>query len=84
MAHMELPPHVELPPDLPVSEPSRSVFQNRSFVLLWVAQVLTPEDEGFGPLDFDTSRPEFIGRTGSLERPHALSGFEGRGQRGEG
>jgi len=41
MAHMELPPHVELPPDLPVSEPSRSVFQNRSFVLLWVAQVLS-------------------------------------------
>ena len=41
MAHLELPPHVELPPDLPVSEPSRSVFQNRSFVLLWVAQVLS-------------------------------------------
>ncbi len=38
---MELPPHVELPADLPVSEPSRSVFQNRSFVLLWVAQVLS-------------------------------------------
>ncbi|MGZ6213972.1 MAG: MFS transporter [Candidatus Limnocylindria bacterium] len=41
MAHMELPPHVELPPDLAVSEPSRSVFQNRSFVLLWIAQVLS-------------------------------------------
>jgi MFS family permease len=41
MAHLELPPHVELPPDLPVSEPSRSVFQNRSFVLLWVSQVLS-------------------------------------------
>jgi MFS family permease len=41
MAHLELPPHVELPPDLPTSEPSRSVFQNRSFVLLWVAQVLS-------------------------------------------
>ncbi|HTI28879.1 MAG TPA: MFS transporter [Methylomirabilota bacterium] len=41
MTHIELPPHVELPPDLPVSEPSRSVFQNRSFVLLWVAQVLS-------------------------------------------
>ncbi|MGZ6299156.1 MAG: MFS transporter [Candidatus Limnocylindria bacterium] len=38
---MELPPHVELPPDLAVSEPSRSVFQNRSFVLLWIAQVLS-------------------------------------------
>jgi MFS family permease len=41
MAHLELPPHVELPADLPVSGPSRSVFQNRSFVLLWVAQVLS-------------------------------------------
>jgi MFS family permease len=41
MAHLELPPHVDLPVDLPVSEPSRSVFQNRSFVLLWVAQVLS-------------------------------------------
>src|SRR5512132_3254323 len=41
MAHMELPPHVDLPADLRISEPSRSVFQNRSFVLLWVAQVLS-------------------------------------------
>ncbi|MEP7041096.1 MAG: MFS transporter [Chloroflexota bacterium] len=41
MAHLELPPHVDLPADLPVSEPSRSVFQNRSFLLLWVAQVLS-------------------------------------------
>jgi MFS family permease len=41
MAHMELPPHVELPPDLEVSEPSGSVFANRSFVLLWIAQVLS-------------------------------------------
>jgi Major Facilitator Superfamily. len=41
MAHLELPPHVDLPPDLPTSEPSRSVFQNRSFVLLWLAQVLS-------------------------------------------
>ena len=41
MAHVELPPHVDLPADMPVSEPSRSVFQNRSFVLLWVAQVLS-------------------------------------------
>ncbi|HEV8547662.1 MAG TPA: glucoamylase family protein, partial [Polyangiaceae bacterium] len=44
---------------------------------LWVAQVLTPEDEGFGELDYDTSRVAFIGRDGSLDRPHALSGFEG-------
>ena len=41
MAHMELPPHVELPADLEVSEPSGSVFANRSFVLLWIAQVLS-------------------------------------------
>jgi MFS family permease len=41
MAHMELPPHVELPADLPVSEPSGTVFRNRSFVLLWIAQVLS-------------------------------------------
>jgi cyclic beta-1,2-glucan synthetase len=36
---------------------------------IWVAQVLTPEDDGFGPVDFDTSRASFVGRTGSLERP---------------
>jgi MFS family permease len=41
MAHMELPPHVDLPADLPVSQPSGTVFRNRSFVLLWVAQVLS-------------------------------------------
>src|SRR5690606_145512 len=39
---------------------------------MWVAQVLTPEDDTFGAVDFDTSRAEFIGRTGSLERPAAL------------
>ena len=33
--------HVELPPDLPVSHLSGTVFRNRSFVLLWVAQVLS-------------------------------------------
>jgi len=41
VAHMELPPHVELPVDLPLSEPSTTLFRNRSFVLLWVAQVLS-------------------------------------------
>jgi cyclic beta-1,2-glucan synthetase len=40
---------------------------------IWVAQVLTPEDEGFGSIDFDTSRSSFIGRAGSLERPRAFS-----------
>ncbi len=33
--------HLELPPDLPVSHLSGTVFRNRSFVLLWVAQVLS-------------------------------------------
>jgi len=33
--------HLELPPTLEVSSLSGSVFQNRSFVLLWVAQVLS-------------------------------------------
>ncbi|MDP9467314.1 MAG: MFS transporter [Chloroflexota bacterium] len=33
--------HLELPPDLPVSHISGTVFRNRSFVLLWVAQVLS-------------------------------------------
>jgi cyclic beta-1,2-glucan synthetase len=41
---------------------------------LWVAQVLTPEDEGAFDFDFDTSREAFIGRAGSLERPLALTG----------
>ena len=41
MAHMELPPHVELPRDLETSHLSGTVFRNRSFVLLWAAQVLS-------------------------------------------
>ena len=41
---------------------------------VWVAQVLTPEDEGVFDFDFDTSREAFIGRTGSPERPRALVG----------
>jgi cellobiose phosphorylase len=40
---------------------------------LWVAQVLTPEDEAWSSVDFDTSRASFIGRSGSLERPRALA-----------
>lgn len=39
---------------------------------MWVAQVLTPEDDRFSGFDFDTSRAEFIGRTGSTDRPAAL------------
>jgi len=41
---------------------------------IWVAQVLTPEDGDFSALDYETSRGEFIGREGSLERPRALMG----------
>ena len=41
MAHIDLPPHVELPADLEVSHLSGTVFRNRSFVLLWVAQLLS-------------------------------------------
>lgn len=33
--------HLELPPDLPTSHVSGTVFRNRSFVLLWGAQVLS-------------------------------------------
>ncbi|MDQ2854427.1 MAG: MFS transporter [Chloroflexota bacterium] len=38
---MELPPHVKLPSDLETSQLSGTVFRNRSFVLLWAAQVLS-------------------------------------------
>lgn len=41
MAHLDLPPHLALPPDLELSQPSGSVFKNRSFQLLWGAQVLS-------------------------------------------
>jgi cellobiose phosphorylase len=44
---------------------------------IWVAQVLTPEDEGFGPVDFDSSRTSFVGRQGSLERPQAFAEASG-------
>jgi cyclic beta-1,2-glucan synthetase len=45
---------------------------------IWVGQVLAPADEAFGPIDYDTSRPHFLGRTGSLERPVALGKGETR------
>jgi cyclic beta-1,2-glucan synthetase len=45
---------------------------------IWVGQVLTSEDELFGAIDYDTSRPHFIGRSGSLERPRALRKYETR------
>jgi cyclic beta-1,2-glucan synthetase len=44
----------------------------------WVAQVLTPEDEGFSEVDFDTSRADFVGRGGMIERPRALAKLESR------
>jgi cyclic beta-1,2-glucan synthetase len=49
----------------------------------WLIQVLTPEDDGFGPAKLDASRAEFLGRGGSLARPrslrfdHTLSGTSG-------
>ena len=39
---------------------------------IWVVQVFAPEEGSFGNLDYDTSRAEFIGRSGSLARPAAL------------
>jgi cyclic beta-1,2-glucan synthetase len=44
---------------------------------IWVAQVLTPEDEGFGEVEFDGSRASFLGRAGSLDRPHAFAAPNG-------
>jgi cyclic beta-1,2-glucan synthetase len=44
---------------------------------IWVAQVLTPDDEHFGAVDYDSSRVSFIGRAGSLERPATLSNASG-------
>ena len=38
----------------------------------WLIQVLTPEDDGFGPAKLDASRAEFLGRGGSLDRPEGL------------
>jgi len=44
---------------------------------IWVAQVLTPEDERFGAVDYDSSRATFVGRSGSLERPAAFGHASG-------
>ncbi len=38
----------------------------------WLVQVLTPDGEGFGPAELDSSRAEFLGRGGSLQKPQAL------------
>jgi cyclic beta-1,2-glucan synthetase len=39
---------------------------------VWMAQILSAEDEGWGPLDFDTSRPSFLGRGRGPEAPLGL------------
>jgi cyclic beta-1,2-glucan synthetase len=38
----------------------------------WMVQVLTPDGEGFGGAELDSSRVSFLGRGGSLQRPRAL------------
>jgi cyclic beta-1,2-glucan synthetase len=38
----------------------------------WLVQVLTPDGEGFGPAELDSSRAAFLGRGGSLQKPQAL------------
>jgi cyclic beta-1,2-glucan synthetase len=40
---------------------------------VWVVQVLSPGNDGFSELEFDTSRPNFIGRGGSLSDPRGMS-----------
>lgn len=45
---------------------------------IWVGQVLTPADDAFGAIDYDTSRFHFVGRNGSPERPRALAKSETR------
>ncbi|HET9930897.1 MAG TPA: glucoamylase family protein, partial [Polyangiaceae bacterium] len=50
---------------------------------VWVVQVLSPGNDEFSELSFDTSRPNFIGRGGTLAEPlamrfgHELSGTLG-------
>ncbi len=39
----------------------------------WLVQVLSPDGDGFGPAELDTSRQEFLGKYGSLEKPRALA-----------
>jgi cyclic beta-1,2-glucan synthetase len=38
----------------------------------WMVQVLTPDGDGFGPAELDSSRANFLGRGGSIEKPRAL------------
>ena len=38
----------------------------------WLVQVLTPDGEGFGPAELDSSRVNFLGRGGTLQHPLAL------------
>jgi cyclic beta-1,2-glucan synthetase len=39
---------------------------------VWVVQVLAPLTEGWSQLEYDSSRPDFVGRGGTLEQPSAL------------
>jgi cyclic beta-1,2-glucan synthetase len=38
----------------------------------WMIQALTPDGDGFGPAELDTSREGFLGRAGSLREPRAM------------
>lgn len=40
---------------------------------VWMVQVLSPAQEGFSELEYDTSRSDFIGRGGSLAEPRAMA-----------
>jgi cyclic beta-1,2-glucan synthetase len=38
----------------------------------WLVQVLSPDGDGFGPAELDSSRAEFLGKYGTLDKPQAL------------
>jgi cyclic beta-1,2-glucan synthetase len=38
----------------------------------WLVQVLSPDGDGFGPAELDASRAEFLGRSGTLDKPQAM------------